>query len=83
VAYPVLDRLAKARRPLAAAWTVEVGGCGGLGCREEQRPARTGGAALPCGAVAVAVAAYILHLSESTPGNGETSRYSVCTGEIA
>jgi hypothetical protein len=34
-------------------------------------------------AVAVAVVAYILHLWQSTPGNGETSRYSVCTGEIA
>jgi hypothetical protein len=49
--------LRKPGRAGGPARNLEVGGCGGLGCREEQRPARTGGAALPCGAAAVAVAA--------------------------
>lgn len=51
VAYTVLYRLEKARRPLAAARNLEVGGSGGLGRREEQRPARAGRAGPPlrCG----------------------------------
>jgi hypothetical protein len=82
-----LTRIEKARRSLATARNLEVGGAvGGNGWRQRRSTGRGTGPS-PAVAVVVAVAvavavAYILHLSESTPKTTENSRYNVCTGEI-